>query len=147
MAQRDERRTGSPDWRWCLKMGLAIVLVDLVTLALSEGQAPDSELRAFLQSIDQVANILLFSWVGYRTGQATGRATAAAEAGVVASLLPAAAAALYQIFQPGLGGPADETGLPLINRVVGSIAFNVVLGGISAWFAGWLARRGRAAAR
>jgi hypothetical protein len=146
MAQRDERRSTSPDWRWCLKIGMAIVLVDLVTLALSEGQAADSEVRALLESIDQVANILLFSWVGYRTGQATGRATAAAEAGVVASLLPATAAALYQIFQPGLG-VIDEAALPLINRVVFSIAFNVVLGGISAWISGWLARRGRAAAR
>jgi hypothetical protein len=142
-AKRREGKPSSPNWRWCLKIGVAVMLVDLVALTLGQGQDPTSGPVVFLESLDQIANVLLFGYAGYRTGQDTGRATAAAEAGVIASVLPALAAALYQIFQPSLtGGPAAEA-IPLPNRVVASVAFNIVLGGVSAWFCGWLASRGR----
>jgi hypothetical protein len=121
---------------------VAVTLVDLAVLALGHGQDPTSGLVAFLDSLDQIANILLFGYAGYRTGLETGRATAAAEAGVIASILPAAAAALYQIVQPPGSSPTLET-VPLPNRVVASVAFNIVLGGLSAWLSGWLASRSR----
>ena len=137
----------SRNWRWCLKFGLWLVLLDLLTLALSEGQPEDSELRSFLDSLDQIANIMLFSYLGYRTGRDTGRATAGAEAGVIASLLPAVVAAIYQIVHPGLPAESSSATLPLAQRVIASIAFNVALGGVTAWLAGWMASRGRTRAR
>src|SRR2546421_7868542 len=123
----------SPDWRLCLKIGLAIVLVDLVTLGLSQNLAPDSDLRALLDTLDQIANVMLFSFLGYRTGRETGRATAAAEAGVASSVLPALVAAGYELVRSDLATAGPDVA-PLVNRVVGAVAFNIALGGVSAWF-------------
>jgi len=136
----------SPNWRFCLTIGLAIALVDFAHLAIGRNLPPTSELRALLDLGAMVANVMLFSHAGFRTGQATGRATAAAEAGVVASLLPAAAAALYPILLPTWMDPADA-GTPLINQIVGVIALNIVIGGLSAWLSGLIASRARPAAR
>lgn len=135
----------SPNWRWCLKIGLLIALIDLAIVALSRGQDPTSELSASFDLVDQIANVALFSLVGYRSGQQTGRATAGAEAGVITSLLPAVAAAAY-LLVPGFAPTATEETLPLINRLVGVVAFNIALGGISAWLSGWLGNRNRARA-
>lgn len=130
----------SPNWRFCLKIGLAIALVDFAHLATGRNLAPSSELRALLDLVALIANVMLFSHAGFRTGQATGRATAAAEAGVIASLLPALAAALYPIVLPTWMDPSDAT-LPMANRVVGAVALNIVLGGLSAWLSGLIASR------
>ena len=136
----------SPDWRFCLKIGTAIVVADLLTLALVQNLPPDSDQRVLLETIDEIVNVMLFAFVGFRTGRETGRATSAAEAGVATSALPALVAAAYQIVGPNLDSTgADVT--PLVNRVVASVAFNIVLGGLSAWFSGWLASRGRSAVR
>ena len=45
----------------------------------------------------------------------------------------------------GLAGSPEPT--PLLNRIVGAIAFNIVLGGISAWLSGWIASRRRPSTR
>ena len=115
----------APNWTWYLKISLVIVAVDLLYLSFGQGQPPDSDLQASLETIDLVVNIMLFAYVGYRTGRLTGRATAAAEAGVVVSLLPALVAALIQVVQPD---PVTAAVEPLVNRVVASIAFNIALG-------------------
>ena len=136
----------SPNWRFCLKVGLAVALVDFAHLALTRGQPPTSEFRQLVGLLALAANVMLFSHVGFRTGQETGRATAAAEAGVVASVLPALAAALYPLVLPSWLDPA-ELAQPVVNQVVGVIAFNIVLGGLAAWFSGWVASRTRPRAR
>ena len=133
--------SSSPNWRWCFRVGLVVVMIDLLVLAVSQGQAPDSELGALLDSFDNIANIILFAYVGFRTGRLTGRATAAAEAGVVASILPGLVAAGYQAIQPG--GAAESLASPII----GIIAYNIVLGGLSAWVSGWWASRSRTVGR
>jgi hypothetical protein len=135
----------SPSWLWCLKIGAAVVLIDVAVLVLGQSQGPDSDLRGFLDTLDLTANVMLFAYAGYRTGLQTGRATAAAEAGVIASLLPALVAAVLPVVEPGLAGSAEPT--PLLNRIVGAIAFNIVLGGISAWLSGWIASRRRPSTR
>jgi hypothetical protein len=136
----------SPNWRFCLKIGLAIALVDFAHLAFTRGQPPTGEFRQLVGLLALAANVMLFSHVGFRTGQQTGRATAAAEAGVLASLLPALAAALYPLVVPSWLDPPDPA-QPLLNQIVGVIAFNIVLGGLTAWFSGWIASRARSAAR
>src|SRR6476469_7285884 len=134
----------SLDWRWCLKIGAIIVLVDALALLIGRGQGPDIELTDVLASLDHFANIALFGYVGFRTGRETGRATSAAEAGVLTSLLPGLVAAVLDFLLPATG---SDLAVPLINRVVGSIAINVALGGISAWFGGWSASRSRTPVR
>ena len=136
----------SVNWRYCLKIGVAIALVDLAHVALARGQPPAGELRALVDSIALIANVMLFSHLGFRTGQATGRATAAAEAGVIASLLPALAAAMYEVMLPSWMD-AGDVALPLVNRIVGAVAQNIVLGGLSAWLSGWIASRARSVTR
>jgi hypothetical protein len=136
----------SPNWSFCLKIGLAIVLVDFANLALTRGQPPTGEFQQLVGLVALAANVMLFSHTGFRTGRDTGRATAAAEAGVVASLLPALAASLYPLVLPGWLDPA-EAAQPLVNRIVGVVAFNIVLGGLTAWFSGWFASRVGPAAR
>jgi hypothetical protein len=130
------------NWRFCLAIGLLVALVDFVGLMLGRGQPPTSEARAMVELVALVANVMLFSHVGFRTGQQTGRATAAAEAGVLASLLPAAAGVVYLVLLPTWVDSATD-GLPLANQLVGHIAFNIVLGGLAAWLSGWMASIGR----
>ena len=132
----------SPNWRFCLKVGALVAVVDFATLMLSRGQSPASELRAAADLVGLLANVALFSHAGFRTGMDTGRATAAAEAGVLASLLPAILVVLYHLFFPEWMVTGAEQA-PLVQRVVGSVATNIVLGGVSAWLSGWLASRGR----
>jgi hypothetical protein len=124
-------------------MGLIVTAIDLLTVSLGQGSPPDSEIRVLLQTIDQIFNLTIFAIVGFQTGRATGRTTAAAEAGVVASLLPGLAAAAYSFVQPAEPGVDD----PLVNRVVASIALNIVLGGLAALIAGWVATRQRSPTR
>lgn len=133
-----------PNWRWCLNIGALIVLIDLVIVTLGRQQPPDSDVVALLDTVDQIANVALFALVGFRVGQATARATAAAEAGVLTSLLPAAAAAAYVLL--GLGTAPSEAGAPsLLNQVIFIVAYNIVLGGLTALVAGWIASRARSA--
>jgi hypothetical protein len=135
----------SPNWVWCFKIGLLVVLVDSLTVFVAREAGPDSALAAGMDTLDQIANIALFSFVGFRTGLQTGRATAAAEAGVCASLLPALAAALYQLVVPEVATGAEV--LPLPHRVIAAVALNIVMAGLAAWIAGWFASKSRPPAR
>lgn len=124
-------------------MGLLVTAIDMLTVSLAQGSPVDSEIRAMLASIDWIANFTIFAVVGYRTGRETGRVTAAAEGGVVASLLPGLAAAAYSLITP-LDGASQGS---VANVVVESIARNIVLGGLAALIAGWVATRQRPPAR
>jgi hypothetical protein len=137
----------SPNWRWCLKLGLLIVLIDLLAVAIGQAGAGNDDVNQLAESFDNIANLVIFGYIGWRTGQFTGRATASAEAGVVASLLPGLVAALLVLFPPNGGPPADlgDAGLPLANQLIGAVALNIVMGGLMAWLGGVLATRGRGA--
>jgi hypothetical protein len=136
----------SPNWRWCLKLGLLVVLIDLLSIVLGQAAGGSEDAVAVAGTFDTIANLVIFGYVGWRTGQLTGRATASAEAGIVASLLPGLTAALLQVIGPaGVGAtePTAET-LPLMNSLIAAVAFNIALGGGMAWLGGLLATRGRA---
>src|SRR5688572_1086922 len=74
----------SPNWGWCLKLGLLVVLVDLLSIVLGQAAGGSEDAVALAGAFDNIANLVIFGYVGWRTGQLTGRATASAEAGVVA---------------------------------------------------------------
>jgi hypothetical protein len=137
----------SPNWFWCVKVGALIALVDALTTLVGRGLEPSSTTLEVIDAVDQIANVLLFSYVGYRVGRETGRATAGAEAGVVASLVPACFAAIYQVIYMAAPTGAADVDLSLTSRIVGAVALNIVLGGISALISGWIASRSRASVR
>jgi hypothetical protein len=135
----------SLNWRWCLKLGLLVVLIDLVSIALGQAAGGAEDAIALAGTVDNIANLVIFGYVGWHTGRLTGRATASAEAGVVTSLLPGIAAALLQLVLPASVGATEPTAeaLPLINALIAAVAFNIALGGGMAWLAGLLATRSR----
>jgi hypothetical protein len=135
----------SLNWRRCLTVGVVIALVDLLANAVSRGQPPDGEIQVWLFLLDWFANVALFAFLGHRTGLETGRATAAAEAGVLSSLVPALAAVALELNLPRPAG--DDLAIPLSERVIAVVAQNIILGGCSAWIAGFLANRTRPTAR
>ena len=126
-------------WSRCLGAGLLIVLVDVATLLLTQRESEQSTLYAALGTLDNLVNILLFGYVGFRTGRETGRATPAAEAGVVTSLVPALAATAISLLAPQLVHFEAERGLA--EQLVGVIALNVVMGGVAGWIGGLLSSR------
>jgi hypothetical protein len=126
-------------WSRCLTVGLVIVLVDLATVLLTQHESETSTLYATLGTLDNMVNILIFGYVGYRTGQETGRATPAAEAGVLTSVLPALVATLVALFAPQL--VHLEADRALTEQLVGIVALNIVLGGVAAWIGGLIASR------
>jgi hypothetical protein len=126
-------------WSRCLTVGLVIVLVDLATVLLTQQESDQSTLYTALGTLDNMVNIFLFGYVGFRTGQETARATPAAEAGVATSLLPALVATLVALFAPQLLRLEAESGL--VQQLVQIIALNIVLGGVAAWIGGLIASR------
>ena len=139
----------SPNWRWCLKLGLLVVLIDLVSIVLGQVAGGSQDAIALAGAFDNVANLVIFGYVGWHTGRLTGRTTASAEAGVVASLLPGVAAALFQLVMPAGVGATEPTAeaLPIINALIAAVAFNIALGGSMAWLGGLLATRSRGSGR
>jgi hypothetical protein len=135
----------SPNWRWCLKLGLLVVLIDLLSIVLGQAAGGSEDAVALAGAFDNIANLVIFGYVGWRTRQLSGRTTASAEAGVVASLLPGLAAALLQVVVPTDVGATESTAeaLPLINSLIAAVAFNIALGGGMAWLGGLLASRSR----
>jgi hypothetical protein len=129
----------SPNWRWCLKLGL------LASIVLGQTAGGSEDAIGLAGAFDNIANLVIFGYVGWRTGRLTGRTTASAEAGVVASLLPGVAAALLQVAVPGGVGATEPTAeaLPFINGLIAAVAFNIALGGGMAWLGGLLATRSR----
>lgn len=137
MARHQPAPGGSPNWRWCLRMGLLVTAIDMLTVSLTRGSPPENEVRGVLENFDLIANLAIFAIVGYRTGRQTGRLTAAAEGGVVASLLPGLAAAALNLV-PSVEPLAQGS---VASAVIGSIALNIVLAGLAALVAGWVATR------
>ena len=132
----------SPNWRWCLKLGFLVVLIDLAAIALGRASGGSEDAATLAGAADNIANLIIFGYIGWRTGPLTSRATASAEAGVVASLLPAIAAALLQVFRPaGMGASEAGETVPLVNGLITAVATNIALGGVMAWLGGRLATR------
>lgn len=126
----------SPIVGWGIGIGLLIVVVDTVSALAARGLTPESEPAQYIDLADQLANVALYSLVGLRVGRVLKSARAAAEAGVIAGVLAGAAAILLPLIVPdGLTTAATA------QRVIGTLAFNVAMGGILAHVNGWLASR------
>jgi hypothetical protein len=122
-----------PSVVWGVGVGLVIAAIDTLSLVLmgmdgtSEWPIPDA---VFL------ANVILYSLVGFRVGKVTGVVREAAEAGEIAGVLVAAVAiAVTYVLRPAVGG-LDST-----NELIGVAAQNVAIGGVLAILAGWIGTR------
>lgn len=115
---------------------MLVVMIDLLTLLLGLGAGSDAQLSSLAFSLDQVGNVLIFGYVGYRTGRRTGRVTASAEGGLTACILPALVAT-------GITLLATPGGEPPTTEVLRTVALNIALGGVSALLSGWWTIRAR----
>jgi hypothetical protein len=122
-----------PSVAWGLGVGLAIAAIDTASLVLvgmsSTSQWPISD-------IDFLANIVLYTLIGFRVGKSTGVVRDAAESGVLAGVLVAAIGitATYAL------RPATGT-IDTPNDVIAIVAQNVAIGGVLGILAGWLGSR------
>jgi hypothetical protein len=123
----------SPSVVWGLGVGLVIAAIDTLSLVLIDmvgtSQWP-------IADIDFMANIVLYSLIGFRVGRLTGVVRDAAESGVIAGVLVGLIGiAVTLVLRPATGGIGSST------DVIGVMAQNVAIGGVLAIATGWLGTR------
>ena len=118
---------------WGVGVGLVIAAIDTASLVLM-GMTGASQYP--ISDADFMANVVLYSLIGFRVGKATGVVRDAAESGVLAGVVVATVgiAATY-VIRPATGG-LESTG-----DVVSIVAQNVAIGGVLAIVAGWIGAR------
>lgn len=122
-----------PSVVWGLGVGLVIAAIDTVSVVLM-GMAGTSQWP--IDDVDFMANIALYSLIGFRVGRATGIVRDAAEAGVLAGVLVGVIGiAVAWLLRPAIGSIESST------DIVGIIAQNVAIGGVLAIVTGWLGTR------
>jgi hypothetical protein len=125
-----------PSIVWGVGVGLVIGAIDTLALVLMSNPGTS---QWPIADADFLANVMLYSLIGFRVGKLTGIVREAAEAGVIAAVLVAAIAiaASYLTRTPGGGiGSAYD--------VVGPLAQNIAIGGVLGIVAGWLGSRSQA---
>ena len=114
--------------RWGLGVGLAIACVDALAFEVMRGLR-DFDLRAAIELVDLLANLVLCGWAGYRAAAAAGQLRPGLEAAVIAGVLAGLAAAGYQALRGGEAlAPADLVELLALNIVLAAAA-----GAMGAW--------------
>jgi hypothetical protein len=122
-----------PSVVWGVGVGLVIAAIDTLSLVL---MSMDETNRWPIADVDFLANVMLYSLIGYQVGKITGVVREAAEAGVIAGVLVAAIGiAVTLVLRPSTG-MVDST-----TTVVRIVAQNVAIGGVLAILAGWLGSR------
>lgn len=123
----------TPSIVWGVGVGLVIAAIDTLTLVLTSttmaSQLPVAD-------ADLLANVMLYSLIGFRVGKSTGVVRDAAEAGVLAGVLVAAIAVAVTVAIRPTASTMDST-----NDMVGVLAQNIAIGGLLAILSGWLGTR------
>ena len=122
-----------PSVVWGVGVGLVIAAIDTLSLVLMGAEGPN---QWPIADIDFLANVMLYSLIGFRVGRATGVVREAAESGVIAGALVAAVAIGMTLALKPAGATIDSA-----NEVVGIFAQNVAIGGVLAILTGWLGSR------
>ncbi len=123
-------------WRRAILAGLVIALLDTLThLALVINLPADWQ--SVIVSLDFVASILIFWWIGSFAGRLTGLARPGAELGALAGGLAGAIDVLVSL---GFPVPSD---VPLAQQLIGLLSQNLFLGGVLGLLAAWFASRQR----
>jgi hypothetical protein len=128
-----------PSIAWGLGVGLAIAAIDALALVLTSTAWAGQWLIAngdVVANVDFVANIVLYSLIGYSVGRATGAVREAAEAGVIAAIVVGIIGiGVALVLRPATGGIATTT------DVIAVMAQNIAIGGVLAIVAGWIGSR------
>jgi hypothetical protein len=124
-----------PSIVWGIGVGLAIAAIDTASLVLA-GMSSTSQWPISVSDIDFLANVVLYTLVGFWVGKSTGIVRDAAEAGVLAGVLVAGIgiAATY-VLRPATGT------IDTPNDVIAIVAQNVAIGGVLGILGGWLGSR------
>jgi len=122
-----------PSVFWGLGVGLVIAVIDTLATVLM-GTAGASQWP--LAELDFLANVVLYSLIGFRVGKATGVVRDAAEAGVMAGILVSAVGIAVTVILHPPAGTIDST-----MDIVAVVAQNVAIGGVLAILAGWFGTR------
>jgi hypothetical protein len=128
----------SPVLKWGLGVGLVIVVVDTLSVFATRRVGPESDAAQYIALVDQFANVLLLSVMGRRVVLLVGIVRAAAEAGVLAGAVAGFAAIAVTAVFPQAGIP------PSTREMIGTLAFNVAMGGIVALISAFIATRAQA---
>jgi hypothetical protein len=122
-----------PSLLWGAGVGLLIAAIDTLSLVLmtipTASQWP-------IADVDFMANVVLYSLIGFRVGRVTGVVRDAAEAGVLAGVLVGLIGVAVTFVLPPPTGAVDSP-----NAVVAIVAQNVAIGGVLAIVTGWLGTR------
>ena len=122
-----------PSVVWGIGVGLVIAAIDTISVVLT-GTPGASQWP--IADIDFMANVVLYSLIGFRVGKVTGVVRDAAEAGVIAGVLVAAVGiAVTAVLRPPAGTLDSAT------DIVAIVAQNIAIGGVLAILAGWLGTR------
>lgn len=123
-----------PSVVWGVGAGALIAAIDTLAVVAIGRFGSNAEL---VQTIDLVANVVLYTLIGLRVGRATGVVRDAAEGGVLAALLVAGIGVVVSMMLGPGAADADAAGLDVIDL----LAFNVALGGILSIAGGWIGRQ------
>lgn len=122
-----------PSVAWGVGVGLIIAVIDTVAIVLMSMSGTS---QGLISDVDFLANVMLYSLVGFRVGRITGVVREAAEAGVIAAVLVAAIALSINFVVRPAAGTIDST-----QEAIGIVAQNIAIGGVLAILAGWIGRR------
>ena len=125
-----------PSVAWGLGLGLLIAIFDTVAVVWIGSSATPTSFP--IADLDQIANVVLYSLIGYQVGKRTGIVRDAAEGGVLAGVLVATIGVLVPLAVPTLNG-----GVTSAAQVVGVFATNIAIGGVLAIITGWVGSHAR----
>lgn len=125
----------APSVAWGIGVGSIIAVIDTVALVLT---STDGSRQGLISDVDFLANVMLYSLIGFRVGRITGVVREAAEAGVIAAVLVAAIALAANLVLRPATGTIDST-----QEVIAIVAQNIAIGGVLAILAGWIGSRAR----
>ncbi len=133
---------GGAGMSWMMRavaVGLTISVIDAVAVIVTRSLGADSESAQYVSAADQIANIVLFSILGFRVGKATGLPRGAAEAGVIAGSIAGLVAVAIGFVVPSATSEAATA-----REIIGVLALNVAMGGLVSLANGWLGSRAEA---
>jgi hypothetical protein len=127
-----------PSVAWGIGIGLIIAAIDTLSLVVVSppGVGPTAFAEWPIADLDFMANILLYSLIGFRVGRSTAAVRDAAEAGVLAGVLVGVVGIAATMLLRPAGASLDST-----TDVISVLAQNVALGGVLAIISGWLGAR------
>ena len=122
-----------PSVSWGVGVGLVIAAIHTLSLVL---MGMDGTSQWPIPDADFLADVVLYSLIGFRVGKVTGVVRDAAEAGVIAGVLVASVAIAATFVLRPTAGSIDSA-----NELIGIVAQNVAIGGVLAILAGWIGTR------